>query len=341
MLQLNGYYQYPGRAAREAARLTLGERHLTLEQGGQQQIQLLSAVKVSAALGTIPLTLTFADGGRFVPQDDAAFRQWWQQRHRPGLVHRLEQHRRGVGLMLLATLAAIALYVWVILPAVSSVLARHIPSYVEHQVGQQTFTLLQNSGFSSGQLTPGQLKRIQGLFAATVPAEMKDDPTPLRLKVMHFSGGPNAFMLTDGTLIISDELVQMAKSDDALAAVMLHEIGHHAYRHPMRMLVRSSLVSLSYLWLTGDVSGIGDTLLQSAAFVNQLQFSRSMEREADEYALAQMKAQGRSLAAMVQIYQQLAQSGEKVSGGLSLPEWMSTHPDMPARIRAIQDGSRQ
>ncbi|MBN1087104.1 hypothetical protein JNO12_23025 [Erwinia aphidicola] len=54
MLQLNGYYQYPGRAAREAARLTLGERHLTLEQGGQQQIQLLSAVKVSAALGTIP-----------------------------------------------------------------------------------------------------------------------------------------------------------------------------------------------------------------------------------------------------------------------------------------------
>ncbi|MEI2682353.1 M48 family metallopeptidase [Erwinia aphidicola] len=340
-MQLNGYYQYPGRAAREAARLTLGERHLTLEQGGQQQIQLLSAVKVSAALGTIPLTLTFADGGRFVPQDDAAFRQWWQQRYRPGLVHRLEQHRRGVGLMLLATLAAIALYVWVILPAVSSVLACHIPSYVERQVGQQTFTLLQNSGFSSGQLTPGQLKRIQGLFAATVPAEMKDDPTPLRLKVMHFSGGPNAFMLTDGTLIISDELVQMAKSDDALAAVMLHEIGHHAYRHPMRMLVRSSLVSLSYLWLTGDVSGIGDTLLQSAAFVNQLQFSRSMEREADEYAVAQMKAQGRSLAAMVQIYQQLAQSGEKVSGGLSLPEWMSTHPDMPARIRAIQDGSRQ
>ena len=341
MLQLNGYYQYPGRAAREAARLTLGERHLTLEQGGQQQIQLLSAVKVSAALGTIPLTLTFADGGRFVPQDDAAFRQWWQQRHRPGLVHRLEQHRRGVGLMLLATLAAIALYVWVILPAVSSVLARHIPSYVERQVGQQTFTLLQNSGFSSGQLTPGQLKRMQGLFAATVPAEMKDDPTPLRLKVIHFSGGPNAFMLTDGTLIISDELVQMAKSDDALAAVMLHEIGHHAYRHPMRMLVRSSLVSLSYLWLIGDVSGIGDTLLQSAAFVNQLQFSRSMEREADEYAVAQMKAQGRSLAAMVQIYQQLAQSGEKVSGGLSLPEWMSTHPDMPARIRAIKDGSRQ
>lgn len=337
-MQLQGFYQSPGRAAREAARLTLGERHLTLtpEQGGQPQIALLRTVTVSAALGSIPLTITFADGGRFVPHDDAAFRQWWQQRHRPGLVHRLEQHRRGVAVTLLATLAAIALYVWVILPAVSNVMARHIPGYVERQVGQQTFILLQNSGFSSGQLPPEQLAHLRALFAAIIPAEMKSDRTPLRLKVMHIDGAPNAFMLADGTLIISDELVRMAKQDDALAAVMLHEIGHHHYRHPMRMLVRSSLISLSYLWLTGDVSGIGDTLLQSAAFVNQLQFSRGMEREADEYAVAQMKAQGRSLAAMVEIYQQLEQAGETSHGGVSLPEWLSTHPDMPARIKAIQ-----
>jgi len=165
---------------------------------------------------------------------------------------------------------------------------------------------------------------------------MKDDPTPLRLKIMHFAGGPNAFMLADGTLIVSDDLVRMAKSDDAIVAVMLHEMGHHQHRHVMRMLVRSSLVSLSYLWLTGDVSGIGDTLLQSAAFVDQLQFSRSMEREADEYAIVQMKAQGRSLAAMSEIYRQLEQSAEKESSGINLPEWMSTHPDMPARIKAIQ-----
>jgi len=76
--------------------------------------------------------------------------------------------------------------------------------------------------------------------------------------------------------------------------------------------------------------------LQSAAFVNQMQFSRGMEREADEYAIAQMKAQGRSLAAMAEIYGQLEQAGEKESGGLSLPVWMSTHPDMPERIKEIK-----
>lgn len=297
---------------------------------------MLSHVTVSDALGSIPLTLTFADGGRFVPENDREFRQWWQQRHRPGLVHRLERHRRGVGLTLLATLAAIAIYVWVILPAVSSALANSMPAYIERQMGKQTLSLLQISGFKSGRLTPEKQKSVQQLFTRIVPAEMKDDPTPLRLKIMSFDGGPNAFMLADGTLIISDELIRMAKSDDAIAAVMLHEIGHHHYRHPMRMLVRSSLVSLSYMWLTGDVSGMGDTVLQSAAFVHQMQFSRGMEQEADEYAIAQMKAQGRSLAAMAEIYGQLQQAGEKESRGLSLPEWMSTHPDMPERIKVIR-----
>lgn len=335
-MQLSGYYQSPGRAAREAARLTLHERHLVLDCNGQQQIVLLNAITVSDALGTIPLTLSFADGGRFVPDDDAAFRQWQQQRHRPGLVHRLERHRRGVGLTLLATLAAIAVYVWVILPAASSALASNMPAYVERQVGQQTLTLLQSSGFSDGKLTPAQQQRMERLFSRIIPGEMKQDPVPLRLKVMHFDGGANAFMLADGTLVVSDDLVRMAKSDDALAAVMLHEIGHHHYRHPMRMLVRSSLISLSYMWLTGDVSGIGDTLLQSAAFVHQMQFSRGMEREADAYAIAQMKSQGRSLSAMAEIYSQLQQSGEKKSRGLSLPEWMSTHPDMPERIKVIR-----
>lgn len=335
-MQLNGFYQYPGRAAREAARLTLAEQHLTLEQGSHRQLLMLKDVRVSDALGSIPLMLTFPDGGRFVPEDDALFRQWWQQRHRPGLVHRLEQHRRGVALTLLATLAAIAFYIFVILPAASRVLAQHIPSYVERQIGQQTFTLLQNTGFSAGRLTPGQQQHINHLFRDSIPLEMKDDPTPLRLKIMHFSGGPNAFMLADGSLLVSDELVQMAKSDDAIVAVMLHEMGHHQHRHVMRMLVRSSLVSLSYLWLTGDVSGIGDTLLQSAAFVDQLQFSRGMEREADDFAIAQMKAQGRSLAAMSEIYTQLEQSATRANSGVNLPEWMSTHPDMPARIKAIQ-----
>ncbi|WP_300002223.1 M48 family metallopeptidase [uncultured Cedecea sp.] len=334
-MQLSGYYQSPGRAAREAARLTLHERYLVLECNGQRQIASLDSIQVSDALGTIPLTLTFSDGGRFVPKDDSAFRQWQQQRHRPSFIHRLERHWRGVGLTLLATIASIAVYILWVLPALSTTIASNIPASIEQKVGQQTLTLLQSSGFSETKLTQTQQQRMERLFSRIIPDEIRRDAVPLQLKIMHLDGGVNAFMLANGTLIMSDDLIQLAKSDDALAAVMLHEIGHHYYRHPMRMLVHSSLISLSYMWLTGDVSGIGDTLLQSAAFVNQMQFSRSMEREADEYAIAQMKEQGLSLAAMGEIYAQLQQSGEKDSQGISLPEWISSHPDMSERIKTI------
>lgn len=170
------------------------------------------------------------------------------------------------------------------------------------------------------------------------PPEMRQARTPLRLRLMSAPDiGPNALMLADGTLIVSDELVRLSHHKDGLVAVMLHEMGHHAYRHPMRMLVRSSLVSLTFMWITGDVSGVGDTLLQSAAFVNELQFSRDMEREADAWAIAEMQRQGRSLQAMQDIYQQLMAVSEKENHiGRVMPDWLSTHPDMQQRLDAIK-----
>lgn len=340
-MHLSGYYQQPGRAAREAARLTLHSHHFALHIGESEQQFQLQDIELSDALGSIPLTITFADGGRFVPADDALLRQWVAQHKRVSWIHRLERNRRGVLAVLLATLVLIVLYIWVLLPWVSRHLAMHIPDYVEQQLGQQTQQLLSVSGFSASKLPAAEAQRIQRLFTQVAPETLKRDSLPPQLKLMQFPGGPNALMLADGTLIISDSLVELAKHDDALAAIMLHEMGHHHWRHPMRMLVRSSLVTLSYMWMTGDVSGIGDTLLQSAAFVDQMQFSRDMEREADQWAIAQMQAQGRSLEEMARIYGLIAQEGDRQEGGLALPQWLSTHPDMPHRIEAIKAAEKQ
>jgi hypothetical protein len=104
---LEGAYQLPGRAAREAARLLVNEsgEGVTLQRQDEQRYIPLADITVSAALGNIPLTLTFKDGARFVPDDDAAFRRWFYQRRSPGWVHRLERHKRGVALALLMTLS--------------------------------------------------------------------------------------------------------------------------------------------------------------------------------------------------------------------------------------------
>lgn len=309
---LSGFYQYPGRAVREAARLTLHDGSVTLRRDGGDETYPLAALTVSEALAEIPLSLTFADGGRFVPGDDKAFRQWYFRHRCPGLVHRLEQHKRGVMAMLFGTVLVGVFYVWVLLPWLSGVIARQLPVSIEQQ--------------------------LQKLFRAAIPQDMRDQ-TGLRLRIMHFPLGANALMLPDGTMLLSDQLVRLAKSDDALAAVMLHEIGHYRYRHAMQMVVRSSLVSITLMWVMGDVSGIGDTLLQSAVFVNEMRFSRSMESEADRFALAEMQRQGRPLSAMLQIFTALDEQGRD-KDTWAIPDWLSTHPAMQERLEAIRNAAQ-
>src|SRR5471030_2997023 len=342
-MTLEGFYQPPGRAAREAARLFLGdEQRLTLSAQDVTQTFTLSEISVSDALGTIPLFLLFPDGGRFVPADDPAFRHWYQQRRKPGLVYRMESHKRGVMATLLATCLLIVFYVYGLLPWASNAIALRIPTSVEQSVGRHTMTLLQASDFKPTALPVARQKQVDILFQQVLPDLLREGRTPVTLRLMNIPDVANAFMLTDGTLVLSDKLVALSPSDDALAAVMLHEMAHHVYRHPMRMLVRSSLVSLSLLWMTGDVSGVGDTLLQAASLANELQFSRGMERDADEWAMVEMQREGRSLKHMAQMFRRLAEAsrGELADDSI-LPDWLSTHPAMQSRIERINAAAEQ
>lgn len=335
---LEGHYQCPGRAAQQAARLLLNDMGdgVTLQYDGEHRYFSLAQITVSESLGRIPLTLTFPDGGRFVPADDALFRQWFYQRRSPGLVHRLERYKRGVLLTLLLTVLLTLVYVFLVLPWASSEIAMRIPTAAEQKLGKHTLDFLQTSGFKPSQLPTEKQQAIQKLFLQVMPEQMRHERTPLKLKLLAVPEVANAFMLPDGTLVITDDLAKLATSDDGLAAVMLHEMGHHAYRHPMRMVVRSSLVALTFMWMTGDVSGIGDTLLQSASFMHEMQFSRSVEREADDWAIAEMQRQGRSLLAMEDLYRALQQAASTSTVALEVPEWLSTHPEMQARLQAIE-----
>lgn len=338
-MNLEGLYQCPGRAAQQVARLLLNEMGdgITLQYDGEHRYFSLSQITVSEPLGRIPLTLTFSDGGRFVPADDVTFRQWFYQRRSPGLVYRLERYKRGVLLMLLLTVLLTLAYVFLVLPWASSEIAMRIPTTVEQQLGKHTLDFLETSGgLKPSQLPVEKQQAMQKLFLQVMPEQMRHERTPLKLKLLAVPEVANAFMLSDGTLVITDDLAKLAANDDGLAAVMLHEMGHHAYRHPMRMVVRSSLVALTFMWMTGDVSGIGDTLLQSASFMHEMQFSRSVEREADDWAIVQMQRQGRSLLAMEELYRALQQAASTSTVALEVPEWLSTHPEMQARLQAIE-----
>lgn len=332
-----GYYQYPARAARQAARLTLYDGSLVLHLDEGDSVFTPPQLEVSQALDDIPLSITFPDGGRFMPADNHAFRQWYFQHRKPGLVYRLERRKRSIFAALVGTVLACVMFVMVLLPWLSGVIARQLPVSIEQQLGRYSALFLEHQGFESSSLPAARQAQLQALFKDALPADMRNQ-TGLRLRIMQFPGGANALMLPDGTLVLSDELVALAKSDDALASVMLHEIGHYRYRHSLQMMVRSSLIAFTMMWVIGDVNGIGDTLLQSVVFVNEMRFSRAMEREADAFAMEEMQRQGRALNAMAQIFSALSHE-HRPTGDFTLPDWISTHPAMEERLERIEDAA--
>ena len=79
-----------------------------------------------------------------------------------------------------------------------------IPTSVEQTLGEHTQTFLSQSGFEPSALPAERQQALQQLFRQVMPAEMREERTPLSLKLMAVPGAPNAFMLPDGTLVLSD-----------------------------------------------------------------------------------------------------------------------------------------
>ena len=115
--ECDGYYQYPGQAAREAARITFRDASLTLRLDASERLFTLSQLEIRPAPEGVPQAITFPDGGRFMPANPAAFRHWYENRHRkPPLINALERRKSGIAAALIGTLLTAVFYVAVLLP---------------------------------------------------------------------------------------------------------------------------------------------------------------------------------------------------------------------------------
>jgi Zn-dependent protease with chaperone function len=65
--------------------------------------------------------------------------------------------------------------------------------------------------------------------------------------------GPNAFALPDGSLVLTDELVELAANDEAVLGVLGHEIAHVEGEHTLRQLYRAAGVAGFIMLIGGDI----------------------------------------------------------------------------------------
>lgn len=141
--------------------------------------------------------------------------------------------------------------------------------------------------------------------------------------------GPNAFALPDGTIVLTDELVELAGDDnDLVLGVLAHEIGHVDHDHSLRQLYRAAGVTALIMLIGGDIgSGTEDILVQGSALL-ALSYSRDAERDADRYSVQLMHKAGRDPAAIARFFEILGEKlGDKGEG-----DFFSTHPATPERV---------
>ena len=153
----------------------------------------------------------------------------------------------------------------------------------------------------------------------------------------------NAFVLPNNHVFVMTGLFRYIQNEDDLAAVIGHEFAHNLARHAGEKMSSSFVINLlARLSLLVDPSGVLMTIFVPATtLLRDLPHSRTQETEADQiglYLAAEAcydpRAAKRVFAAMKQ---GMESSGGGSGGGVSPPEFLSTHPSHDSRISNFDD----
>lgn len=147
----------------------------------------------------------------------------------------------------------------------------------------------------------------------------------------------NAFALPGGQIFITEALFRRLKSEDQLAGVLGHEMGHVVGRHSNEQMANSQLWSglaqgLGVLLSDGH-NNSGAQIANMVAQWRVMKFSRDDESESDALGVRFMMQAGYNPEALIGVMEILAQ----VSGGASRSDFMSSHPNPANRMERIRE----
>jgi predicted Zn-dependent protease len=147
----------------------------------------------------------------------------------------------------------------------------------------------------------------------------------------------NAFCMAGGKMAMYSGLIEKVKaSDDEIAQVMGHEIGHALANHTQeRMSIAYSTgIGTELVAIALGAQGNTAALMQVAAVTAiQLPNSRESESEADQIGIELAARAGYDPAAAVTLWEKMG----KLSEGKAPPEFLSTHPSPEHRASRLKE----
>lgn len=290
----------------------------------------VAQLRIAPRVGNIPRNVYFPDGAKFETEDndaiDSLARRWRLQRG-GRFLHLLETHKRYIVAALVVVVVSSWAFVQHGVPALAKAAAFALPPEANSKLGAGALDILDKSIFAPSQLDDATRARLTRRFQAMTA----DAPKSLGLHLEFRDGkavGANAFALPSGTIVVTDQMVHLAKNDDELLSVFAHEMGHVVHRHGLRGVIQSSIVAVIIVTITGDVSSSSSLIAALPTLLVEAQYSQTFEREADGYSLQYMLDHGIDPVHFANLMQRMpGAKGEDEAG-----RYFSSHPTTQERI---------
>lgn len=318
---------------------------------------------VTITFNTESLTITSMDGGDamdcpyagtrrirpYLPPEHVALRPTDRTGARlvlvdPRLIDQLRQHapavfnppffrrsrfRRWAAIM--GTLAAAAIVILLIIPAVATAFAFLVPEATKRGVGESIIRdYFEPHGFCFAVASDGALRMLTDQLASTVGIAEKIEVQVTKLPIA------NAFALPGHRMVLTDQLIGEAETSAELAGVIAHELGHMKLKHPTESYFRESLISaVTYAIFGGVVGGSGLEMVADLAMT--FSYSRNDEAAADQLAIDALNSAGITPRGIVDLFDRDSEVREDLNDFSKTLNWLSSHPSNADRRRRALD----
>lgn len=142
---------------------------------------------------------------------------------------------------------------------------------------------------------------------------------------------PNAFALPGGAIGLTPKLLEGLKTEQGLAMVIGHELGHHQHRHALLRLGRALVyqVTLTVIFGANQAGQVAQLALGTAESAH----SRDQEREADAFGLSLVDSAYGSTEGALEFFEWMQREAHDAP---SWAAWFATHPMTEERLDALR-----
>lgn len=227
--------------------------------------------------------------------------------------------------LLTAGLLGMVMLIYIVLGLAVDLIAPRISTNLENKMG----------GLFVGSLEAKDSDSIRGTYVRSLVEDLQDRcaQLPYLFKVhIRQASTVNAATLPGRHIIVYTGLLDKVDSENELAFVLAHEMGHFAHRDHLRGMGRAFVFITISTLLFGTDSNISKMLVHGLN-ITEMSFSRKQEARADEFALETLHCDYGHVAGATDFFEKISKEGDPGKFG----HYFASHPENRKRISHLEN----